>query len=106
MLICMLYIIKLLIIIINNNNILIFQPNVRVLNYAPGPLLTDMYKEICTTCGNQEVVEMFNTSKKQVSTKMNNISAHNIVHKDIDEGYFMITARVLSNTSPRGAYLF
>ena len=66
-----------------------------MLNYAPGPLLTDLYEQICTTCGNQEVVEMFNTSKKQVSTKMNNISAHNIVRKDIDEGHFMITGRVL-----------
>ncbi|KAJ7382836.1 hypothetical protein OS493_032472 [Desmophyllum pertusum] len=41
------------------------EPNVRVLNYAPGPLLTDMYEEILTTCGNQEMVEMFNTSKEQ-----------------------------------------
>ena len=45
----------------------ILQPNVRVLNYAPGPLLTDMYETIRTTCGNQEVVEMFNTSKEEVS---------------------------------------
>lgn len=47
--------------------IIIFQPNVRVLNYAPGPLLTDMYETIRTTCGNHEVVEMFNTSKEEVS---------------------------------------
>ena len=47
-----------------------FQPNVNVLSYAPGPLLTDMYEEIRTTCGNQEVVDMFNTSKEQVSTDL------------------------------------
>jgi len=45
----------------------ILQPNVRVLNYAPGPLLTNMYETIRTTCGNHEVVEMFNTSKEEVS---------------------------------------
>ena len=48
--------------------VLTFQPNVRVLNYAPGPLLTDMYEEIRTTCGHQETVEMFNTMKEQVRT--------------------------------------
>ena len=47
--------------------VIIFQPNVRVLNYAPGPLLTDMFETIRTTCGNHEVVEMFNTSKEEVS---------------------------------------
>ena len=47
--------------------VVILQPNVRVLNYAPGPLLTDMYETIRTTCGNHEVAEMFNTSKEQVS---------------------------------------
>ncbi|XP_020610282.1 sepiapterin reductase-like [Orbicella faveolata] len=41
------------------------EPNVRVLNYAPGPLLTNMYETIRTTCGNHEVVEMFNTSKEE-----------------------------------------
>ena len=47
--------------------VIILQPNVRVLNYAPGPLLTDMFETIRTTCGNHEVVEMFNTSKEEVS---------------------------------------
>lgn len=51
----------------SNSCVEILQPNVRVLNYAPGPLLTDMYETIRTTCGNQEVVEMFNTSKDDVS---------------------------------------
>ena len=39
----------------------------RVLSYAPGPLQTDMYDQICSTCGNQEIAEMFKTSKEQVS---------------------------------------
>jgi len=41
------------------------EPNVRVLSYAPGPLQTDMYDQICSTCGNQEIAEMFKTSKEQ-----------------------------------------
>ena len=44
-----------------------FQPNVRVLNYAPGPLSTDMYDEICRTCGDEKIAGMFNASKEEVS---------------------------------------
>ena len=40
----------------------------RVLSYAPGPLQTDMYEEICDTCGNQEIAETFKASKQQIST--------------------------------------
>ena len=44
-----------------------FQPNVRVLNYAPGPLSTDMYDEICRTCGDEKIAQMFNANKEEVS---------------------------------------
>ena len=39
----------------------------RVLNYAPGPLSTDMYDEICRTCGDEKITQMFNASKEEVS---------------------------------------
>ena len=39
----------------------------RVLNYAPGPLSTDMYDEICRTCGDEKIAQMFNASKEEVS---------------------------------------
>ncbi|CAH3028266.1 unnamed protein product [Porites evermanni] len=42
-----------------------FQPNVRVLNYAPGPLSTDMYDEICRTCGDEKIAQMFNANKEE-----------------------------------------
>ena len=41
-----------------------------MLSYAPGPLQTEMYEEIRLTCGNKEIVEMFNASKEQVSEAM------------------------------------
>lgn len=41
------------------------EPNVRVLNYAPGPLSTDMYDEICRTCGDEKIAQMFNASKEE-----------------------------------------
>lgn len=43
------------------------QPDVRVLNYAPGPLSTDMYDEICNTCGNQELAAAFQKGQDEVS---------------------------------------
>lgn len=43
------------------------QPDVRVLNYAPGPLSTDMYDEICNTCGNQELAAEFQKGQDEVS---------------------------------------
>ncbi|KAL9962637.1 hypothetical protein ACROYT_G031757 [Oculina patagonica] len=55
------------------------EPNVRVLNYAPGPLLTDMYEEILTTCGNQEIVEMFKTSKEQNTALSPDESARKLI---------------------------
>ncbi|XP_066023354.1 sepiapterin reductase-like [Pocillopora verrucosa] len=55
------------------------EPNVNVLSYAPGPLLTDMYEEIRTTCGNQEVVDMFNTSKEQSTALTSDQSAEKLV---------------------------
>lgn len=55
------------------------EPNVRVLNYAPGPLLTNMYEEICSSCGNQEIVDMFNTSKEQGTALTSDQSAEKLV---------------------------
>lgn len=43
------------------------QPDVRVLNYAPGPLSTDMYDEICNTCGNQDLAAAFRKGQDEVS---------------------------------------
>ena len=43
------------------------QPDVRVLNYAPGPLSTDMYDEICNTCGSQELAAAFRKGQDEVS---------------------------------------
>lgn len=55
------------------------EPNVRVLNYAPGPLQTDMYDQICSTVGDQEIAEIFKANKEQNKVLSTDESARKLI---------------------------
>ncbi|XP_067048558.1 sepiapterin reductase-like isoform X1 [Acropora muricata] len=55
------------------------EPDVRVLNYAPGPLSTDMYDEICNTCGNQELAAEFQKGQDENKILSSSESARKLV---------------------------
>lgn len=55
------------------------EPDVRVLNYAPGPLGTDMYDEICNTCGNQDLAAAFRKGQDENKILSSSESARKLV---------------------------
>ncbi|XP_068705638.1 sepiapterin reductase-like [Montipora foliosa] len=55
------------------------EPDVRVLSYAPGPLRTEMYDQICNTCGNQEIASAFKTSRDENKILSSDESARKLV---------------------------